>query len=121
MTGASKGRRSRPRPRPSTGSLRRPGPQSFDLSLNYFSGVEQEAEFGEANCVAAAVVGGIVDVVDVVAVAVVDYEDDIAAVVAVSVDGTAVAEDDIAVFVVQIAVAANTVAAVEETAALAVL
>ena len=98
--------------------MRRPGPQSFDLSLNYFSGVEQEAEFGEANCVAAVVVGGIVDVV---AVAVVDYEDNIAAVVAVSVDGTAVAEDDIAVFVVQIAVAANTVAAVEETAALAVL
>ena len=94
--------------------MRRPGPQSFDLSLNYFSGVEQEAEFGEANYVVVAVYG-IVDVV------VVDAEDDIAAVVAVSVDGTAVAEDDIAVFVVQFAVAANTVAAVEETAALAVL
>ena len=88
-----------------------PGPQSFDLSRNYFLGVELEAELGEANYVVAAVVDGFV---------VVDAADDIAAVVVVSVDGTAVAEDDI-VAVVQIVSAADTVVAVEEKAALAVL
>lgn len=53
-------------------------------------------------------------------IVVVDAADDIAAVVVVSVDGTAVAEDDI-VAVVQIVSAADTVVAVEEKAALAVL